>query len=179
MDSSTKILIGVVAGVILLVILAVALPRIIDDEEAAYPPDTPEGTVQRYIRAVIDEDANTALLLLTEQNNIPCADDELRDRINSSRSLYERYRVRLGDVEEVDSETVIVTVGVVYRDEPDLFELPNNRDTFEHEFELHRTQDGYWRIAESEWPINLEHIRDDYCDDETAPTPVIAQEASS
>ncbi len=177
MDSSTKILIGVVAGVIILVILAVALPRLIDDEEATYPPDTPEGAVQRYIRAVIEEDANTALLLLTEENNTPCATDELRDRITSPS--YDRYRVRLGDVEEVDSETVIVTVGVAYRDEPDLFELPNNRDTFENEFELHRTQDGYWRIAESEWPINLEHIRDDYCDDETAPTPVIAQEASS
>lgn len=179
MDSSTKILIGVVAGVILLVILAVALPRLINREEAAYPPNTPEGTVQRYIRAVIEEDANTALLLLTEENDFPCATDELRDRISSSWSRYDRYRVRLGDVEEVDSETVIVTIGAAYVSEPGLFELPDDRNMSEHEFELHRTQDGYWRIAESEWPIDLEYIRDDYCDGETAPTPAPAQGASS
>ena len=166
MDSSTRILIGVVAGVLVLVVLAIALPRLIDREEATYPPNTPEGTVQRYLQAVSDEDTNTALALLTEENATPCMEDELHDRLRYS-SL-DRYRVRLGDVEEIDADTVTVTVGATRVRQPGLFELPNDRNTHDYEFELRRSADGFWLIAESEWPIELEYIRDDYCEDETA-----------
>lgn len=172
MDSSTRILIGVVAGVIVLVVLAIALPRLIDREEATYPPNTPEGTVQRYIRAVIDEDADTALALLAEENTTACMENELREQIGYS-SL-ERYRVRLIEVEEIDApetvvNTMIVTVGVTYVRDPELFELPSDTNTREHEFELRRSPDGFWLIAESEWPIALEYIRDDYCGEEPDP----------
>ena len=84
MDSSTRILIGVVAGVILLVVLAIALSRLLDDGETTYPPNTPEGTVQRYIRAMIDEDPETAIALLTEHNKTDCALRELRERMGHS-----------------------------------------------------------------------------------------------
>ena len=166
MDSSTRILIGVVVGVIVLVVLGIALPRLIDREETTYPPNTPEGTVQRYIRAVIDEDADTALALLAEENTTACMEDELRDRLRYSS--FDRYRVRLGDVEEIDAETVTVIVRATWIREPGLFELPDDGNTWEHEFELRRSADGFWLIAESEWPIELEYIRDDYCEDEPA-----------
>lgn len=159
-------LIGVAAGVIVLVVLAIALPRLIDQEEATYPPDTPEGTVQRYLQAVSDEDTDTALALLTEENTTACMEDELHDRLRYS-SL-DRYRVSLGDVEEIDADTVTVTVRATRNRQPDLFELPDDRNTHEYEFELHRSSDGFWLIAESEWPIELEFIRDDYCEDEPA-----------
>ncbi len=166
MDSSTRILIGVVAGVIVLVVLAIALPRLIDREEATYPPNTPEGTVQRYLQAVGDEDTDTALALLAEENTTACMEDELRDRLRYSSLA--RYRVRLGDVEEIDVETVTVIVRATWIREPGLFELPDDGNSSEHEFELRRSADGFWLIAESEWPIELEHIRDDYCEDEPA-----------
>lgn len=166
MDSSTRILIGVVAGVIVLVVLAIALPRLIDREEATYPPNTPEGTVQRYLQAVDDEDTDTALALLDEENTTACMEDELRDRLRYS-SL-DRYRVRLGDVEEIDTETVTVIVRATWIREPGLFEFPDDRNTHEYEFELRRSTDGFWLITESEWPIELEYIRDDYCKDEPA-----------
>ena len=167
MDSSTRILGGVVAGVIVLVVLAIALPRLIDQEEATYPPNTPEGTVQRYLKAVSEEDTDTALALLTEENTIACMEDELHDRLGYS-SL-DRYRVRLGDVEETDTETVTVTVRATWIREPGLFEFPDDRDSSEHDFELRRSVDGFWLIAESEWPTGLKDIRDDYCEDEPAP----------
>ena len=166
MDSSTRILIGVVAGVIVLVVLAIALPRLIDREEATYPPNTPEGTAQRYLQAISDEDTNTALALLAEENTTACMEDELRDRLRYS-SL-DRYRVRLGDVEEIDAETVTVTVRATWIREPGLFEFPDDRNTHEYEFKLRRSTDGFWLIAESEWPIELGYIRDDYCEDEPA-----------
>ncbi len=164
MDSSTRILIGVAAGVIVLVVLAIALPRLIDREEATYPPNTPEGTVQRYLQAVGDEDADTAIALLAEENTTACMEDELRDRLRYS--LLDMYRVRLDDVEEIDADTVTVTVGATRIRQPDLFELPDDRNTHDYEFELRRSVDGFWLIAESEWPIELEFIRDDYCKDE-------------
>ncbi len=166
MDSSTRILVGVVAGVIVLVVLAIALPRLIDREEATYPPNTPEGTVQRYLQAVGDEDTDTALALLTEENTTACMEDELRDHLRYS-SL-DNYRVRLGDVEEIDADTVTVTVRATRNRQPGLFEFPSDRNTHDYEFELRRSADGFWLIAESEWPIELEFIRDDYCGDEPA-----------
>ena len=101
------------------------LPRLVNQEEATYPPDSPEGTVQRYIRAVIDEDPETAIALLTEQNTTDCALEELRDRMGYSYSSLDRYRVRLGEVEEIDPETVTVNIGTTYISQPDLFEIPN------------------------------------------------------
>ncbi len=174
MDSSTRILIGVVAGVIVLVVLAIALPRLIDREEATYPPNTPEGTVQRYLQAVGDEDVDTALALLTEENTTACMENELRDRLR--HSSLDRYRVRLAEVEEIDApetvvNTIIVTVGVTYVRDPDLFELPSETNTREHEFHLRRSPDGFWLIGESDWPIDLEYTRDDYCAEEPTPTP--------
>ena len=180
MDSSTRILIGVVAGVILLVVLAIALPRLVNQEEATYPPDSPEGTVQRYIRAVIDEDPETAIALLTEQNTTDCAMEELRERMGYSYSSLDRYRVRLGEVEEIDPETVTVNIGTTYISQPDLFEIPNDSDTREYEFELQRSPDGFWLIAESEWPHELKFIREYGCRDEpTRAPPPIPQVASS
>ena len=187
MDSSTRILIGVVAGVILLVVLAIALSRLIDDQEAQYSPDSPEGTVQRYIRAMIDEDPETAIALLTEHNKTDCALRELRERMGRSAAnmrpippALDRYRVRLGNVEEIDSENVTVTIGISYISEPDLFEFPNDRNTFEYEFELQRSPDGFWLIAESEWPHYLRSIREYGCRDEpNLVPPSTAQAATS
>ena len=187
MDSSTRILIGVVAGVILLVVLAIALSRLIDDEETTYPPNTPEGTVQRYIRAAIDEDPETAIALLTEHNKTDCVLRELREhmghpsvRVRPIPPALDRYRVRLGNVEEIDSENVTVTIGTSYVSEPDLFEFPNDRNTYEYEFELQRSPDGFWLIAESEWPHELKYIREYGCRDEpTLVPPSTAQAATS
>ena len=187
MDSSTRILLGVVAGVILLVVLAIALPRLVTQEEATYPPDSPEGTVQRYIRAMIDEDPETAIALLTEHNKTDCALRELRERMGRSAAnmrpippALDRYRVRLGNVEEIDSENVTVTIGISYISEPDLFEFPNDRNTFEYEFELQRSPDGFWLIAESEWPHYLRSIREYGCRDEpNLVPPSTAQAATS
>ncbi len=148
----------------MLVVLAIALPRLVDQEEATYPPNTPEGTVQRYLQAVGDEDADTALALLAEENTNACMEDELHDRLRYS-SL-ERYRVRLGEVEETDAETVTVIIRATWIREPSLFEFPDDRNTHDYEFELRRSTDGFWLIAESEWPIELKYIRDDYCKDE-------------
>ncbi len=170
MDSSTRILVGIVAGVIVLVVLAIALPRFFQEEEAEYPPDTPEGTVQRYIRAMIDEDPETAIALLTEHNKTDCALRELRERMGRSAAnmrpippALDRYRVRLGNVEEIDSENVTVTIGISYISEPDLLEFPNSTNTWKYEYELQRSPDGFWLIAESEWPHELRLIREYSC----------------
>ena len=172
MDSSTRILVGIVAAVIVLVVLAIALPRLIQEEEADYPPNTPEGTVQRYIRAMIDEDVDTALALMTEENTTACVEDEIRNRLRYSS--YDDRRVRLGDVEESGSDTVSITVGVTHRREPGLFQLPEEGNTAEYAFDLQRSADGFWLISDSEWPIALGYIREDFCEREPPPTPSVS-----
>ena len=172
MDSSTRILVGIVAAVIVLVVLAIALPRLIQEEEADYPPNTPEGTVQRYIRAMIDEDVDTALALSSEENATACVEDEIRSRLRYSS--YDDNRVRLGDVEEIGSDTVIITVGVTYNREPDLFQLPSEGNTYEYDYQLQRSADGFWLIADSDWPVSLEYIREDFCEREPPPTPSVS-----
>ena len=93
-------------------------------------------------------------------------EDELRDRLRYP-SL-DRYRVRLGELEEIDAETVTVIVRATWIREPGLFEFPDDRNHHDYEFELRRSTDGFWLIAESEWPIELAYIRNDYCEDQPA-----------
>ena len=168
MDSSTRILVGIVAAVIVLVVLAIALPRLIQEEEAKYPPNTPEGTVQRFLRAAIDEDADTAIALLTEENTSACMESGIRGRLGYG--YYDDMRVRLGDVVELDADSVTVTIDTTRVRDPELFELPGQPSATRYEFTLRRSPDGFWLIADSEWPIHLGHIRRIECD--PTPTPL-------
>ncbi len=169
MDASTRILIGVVAAIVMLAVGAILLTRVAD-REASYPLDTPEGTVQRYIRAILDEDADTAIALLTEDNTDPCAADVIRDRIRRSTTGAGRHRVRLGERKEIDAIRIELTLLTTYSREPELFEFPDEPYVSEQIFEMEQSPDGFWLIAESEWPLHLEYIRDETCDVEVNST---------
>ena len=162
---------GIIGAVLVLVILAIALPLLADRDDPEYPPNTAEGTVQRYIRAIIDDDADTALALLTEEAATDCLEEQMRNRLRSA--TYDSNRVRLGDIEERGADAVTVTIHVTHVPEPGLFELPREGASYAYRFDLERSDDGFWLIADAEWPIHLQSVRDSCARDPT-PTPLEA-----
>ena len=178
MDSSTRILVGIIGAVLALVILAIALPLLANRDDPEYPPNTAEGTVQRYIRAVIDSDADTALALLTPETASGCLEEQMRDWLRSNSYSYGSNRYRLGDIKERGADEVTVTIHVTNVPEPGLFELPIEGNLYAYRFHLERSDDGFWLIADAGWPFNLQYVRDFSCETDPTPTSIPMDAAS-
>ena len=114
--------------------------------ERAYPADTPEGTVQRYLQAVADRDATAAVAYLGQELRSRCDESYLRDRL---RDPYPRdFRATLLGTRAVSDGTE-VRVRISDRSGAPPFE-----SGFEQEaFYLLQQQDGGWRITGEGWPV--------------------------
>jgi hypothetical protein len=72
-DRTIQAIGGIVLAIVVLVVvvvLAVGEPDVVE-----YAPDTPEGTIQRYLRAAYDGDDATARALLSERASSEMGDD--------------------------------------------------------------------------------------------------------
>lgn len=143
--SSTRWLVVTVVSVIAVAVLAVVVTTV--REPARYPADSPEGVVQRYLEAVVDDDLEAAMQLYT---------DEVRDRCEDRGPgrVPPRFEDRSFDADlvgtrEVDDDTVDVSVRIrEFSGEP-----PFSGGGYDHE-EIYRVQrvDGTWRIEDAGWP---------------------------
>lgn len=128
--------------------------------ETEFPADSAEGAVQRYVRAVQDQDATKIHDLLSPSAQERC---DLADIRSALRSPSEReYRVTLRDVKVTDSSAV-VRVRVTESTGSGPFES----GTYDHDetFDLVRANAG-WLIDQPTWPV--------YCPPKIVPTVVIA-----
>jgi hypothetical protein len=116
--------------------------------ETEFPADSPEGTVQRYVRAVEEGDANALRALLSPAAQQRC---ELQDIRNALRFSDERdLRVTLrdtrtsGDRAEVRVRVSETTGGAG----------PFDSGSFDHEetFDLVRFS-GQWFVDQPTWPM--------------------------
>ena len=153
---STRWLAGVAAVVV--VAIALSVVAIVVKDEQDFAAGTPEGTVQRYLRAVIDGDANAARGYLSADLIDRCDEQRLRDayRRGSRRDVRATLRgtAEVGDVTEV---RIRITE---FRDDP-----PFRRDDYSHdEFFALRQEGGEWRIVEPPWPLS-------FCPDPIAAAP--------
>ena len=143
---STRWLIGVAAVVVVAIALSVIAIAAGGDEQE-FAAGTPEGTVQRYLRAVIDRDASAARGYLSADLIDRCDEQRLRDayRRSSDRDLRATLRgtTEVGDVTEV---RIRITE---FRGNP-----PFGSDDYSHdEFFALRQEGGEWRIVEPPWPL--------------------------
>ena len=68
MNPPDRAVLAIGGGVLAIVVVAVvAVLAIGEPEVTAYPADTPEGTVQRYLKAAYDGDDESALALLSDR----------------------------------------------------------------------------------------------------------------
>ena len=146
--SSGRWLAGITAvvGGLVVISLVVALTTG-SDEAPLLPADTPEGTVQRYIRALQDADYATAHALLDEDARERCPIEDYRQRRRFERR--DDVRIRLGATRPA-GEDVEVTVHVTRFSASPPFGV--SESTSESRYLLTETADG-WRIIDAPGPF--------------------------
>ncbi len=145
---STRWLASVGAIVVLAVALSV-VAMVAGGGEQEFDAGTAEGTVQRYLRAVIDRDTSAAREYLSAELLDRCEEQRMRDsyRWSSDRDVRATLRgtAEVGDVTEV---RIRITE---FRGNP-----PFGSDEYSHdEFFSLRQEDGEWRIVVPPWPLNF------------------------
>ena len=132
------------AGVLGLIVLALVV-ALTAGGETDLDADTPGGTVQTYLRAVAESDADAAWALFGSELQDRCSLASVRDAL---RYGPRDFRAQLGEVIE-RAETTDVSVSITERYGGGLF---GNESTFEQVFPLTQ-EDGAWRLTEAPWPL--------------------------
>ena len=113
----------------------------------AFPEDTPEGVVQRYLHALRDDDYRTAYGYLSAETRAACPPRDFRDAVR--RSADHDRRVFLEGIDVLDAQTLVAVRIVRIRSEPP---FPPSEDSFREEYALDRS-DGEWRLIGPAWPL--------------------------
>jgi hypothetical protein len=137
---SQVLLIGIGVAVVLLIGVALVLAL---QPTPQLDPATPEGAVQGYLEAVLDDDFELARSYLTDPLADRCAPSEFDYRSERSASVV------IVDV-ETRGDRVRVDVEITETSGTDLF--VNDLHRFDEAFVLEQ-QGGRWLIAEPPWPI--------------------------
>lgn len=147
MKKTDKILIGVVAGVIVLIVGALAIS--LNQPKADYLPDnTPEGVVNNYLLAIITEDYEKAYGYLSPTlAGFPYSADEFQKDVEGSY-FFRRVQDVSVNVEssETDGNKATVTIEEV-RFRQDTFEV----DTYDREIDFYLVLvNGSWKIVDAD-----------------------------
>jgi hypothetical protein len=140
------IVVSVLVGVALLVGFTAGPPR-------EYPADTPEGAVQRFLRAVGDADGEAAYAYLAPSVRGRCTYDDFRNQMFSQQvkdSTVTLDRVRVTG----DRAEVIVRIGG-FRGPRGPFPpiAPGSGDdTWPYTFMLVQAE-GQWQFSQIPWPV--------------------------
>ena len=138
---------GTAIGALIIAAVVLALVMASPADETLLPEDTPEGTVQRFLLAVRDEDYLTADSYLS-----PDVDDKLAYDLRQSRIIRSDdgpgWKATLGKSAIKDDEaTVEVTVNIFRPGGPFENSVRTNRITF-----FLKEENGSWKITT---PVNL------------------------
>ena len=146
MSKSTRWLVGVAVAVVLAVVVSIAA-ALVGGEGRLYEAETPEGTVQRYLRAVADRDAEAARQYLAPAVLEDCEDDFLRGQLRNVGQ--QDFRASLLQTRQVGEGTEVrVRITERYGNAP----FDSNEFSHDEIFMLEQ-HDGRWAIEEPAWPI--------------------------
>lgn len=156
MKASNRWLIGIAAGTIALIIVAVVL-ALAGSGTTHYAEGTPESTVQRFLEALRNEEAQAAYGYLARSVQSGCRYEDLRSRVGEVRSQLEEARVTLDKTRINDDRAeVLVNIsgfrgprGPVIPPPPVPFDY---EDSFSYTFLLQK-EDGQWRLSQISWPF--------------------------
>ena len=132
-------------GALLIASIVVALL----EKEEPLPQGTPEAAVQAFLRALGDEDLETAYNLLSGKLKQDCTLSEFFGMSRYEEGRLKEDRIVLEGTRMVD-DTAFVTVRVTRVHSPGLF--GPSEASFEPRFVL-RQEDGEWRFSEYPWPF--------------------------
>ncbi len=126
------------AAVVAVIVVGAAVVALTRSEPATLDPSTPEGTAQRYVQAVLDDDNRTVHDLLLEE------DCQVGPHYYGNQSV----RARLVD-SSVEGDTAVVEIELNHSSGSPLFGGYNWQERAQIELEL--TADG-WKVLERSWP---------------------------
>ncbi|MBF8299422.1 MAG: hypothetical protein HW397_471 [Dehalococcoidia bacterium] len=150
-------LVGVAALVVALVLASVLVAVARGGREIQdYPENTPDGVVQRYLKAVWEEEYQTAYGYLDDELKTYCSYQHFRDSSQWVRD--QDMRVSLVGSDQVNGKVEVqVRVSQVHMGGS----FTPNESSYTQRFILGPQGDasaGIWRFAEPPWPMN-------YCPD--------------
>ena len=152
--SARRWLVATAATILVLVVLA-AVVVVLRPPPAAFAPDSPEGTVMRYVGAVLVGDV--ALARATFGADLAAACPPSRFATRARESLWwdattgrDDWHVALLDVATLSDGRVRVRVRVGRTVVAPPFDV--DASASEHVFVL-AFEDGAWRITDFDWPI--------------------------
>lgn len=140
-------LIGGSVIVAALVITSIALALL--QTETEFVRNSPEGTVQAYLRALEQDQPVRAHSLLSPQLAEACPLEDFVTDVSFSKSQISEHRVVLLSTQVVN-ETTIVTVRLSRVTSSGPFGV--SESSYEEEFSL-KAEAGSWRISKEPWPF--------------------------
>ncbi len=128
------------------VVLAVVAGLVVANRSApALDPDSPEGVVQQYLLALVDEDYPAAVDLVATSAGCDVADiEEMRSYPGSLHVVLDGVRI--------DGDRAVVTLDVTEGAEDDPFGASGHART---ERVVLEREDDAWRIASADWLLFL------------------------
>ena len=131
-------------GILIVASIVVAILQ----NEAEFAPGSPEAAVQAYLRALDEEDFQTAYDLLSPELQSRCSIEDMLGRRNSRRWQLEDKRMTLESARTLD-QTTFVTVRVTELSGGGLF--GPSEYSFEVTFALRRSDEN-WEFSQNPWP---------------------------
>jgi hypothetical protein len=141
-----RFLLVILAGIGLLIIVAIALFFVRQNSQTYGPDDTPEGVLRNYVLAINQEDYARAYDYLLETDTKP---DFERFQRNLSRktSIIDRTALKIISVDQIGNEAEIEVI--LSREGVELFDT---------RYSTQRTvklvlQDGVWKLSSMPYPF--------------------------
>jgi hypothetical protein len=148
-SASSKWLAGIASFVTVLIIVSVLISIFANDGTDLLPADTPEGTVQRYLQALTEDDLIAAYGYISEDVKVDC---KLEYFIQTSKYQREQnFGAALTETNNIAGRSI---VGVDIIEPGSGAPFGSGRYTFRTSFTLMQ-EDGEWLITEPPWPVSV------------------------
>ena len=154
-SSSSKWLAGAGLAILAIIVVSVVVAVLNRSPNAvAFPEDTPEGTVQRFLEAIEDGETRQAYDYLSIELQEKCTFAHFQDttRQFDSRDLNggRDRRITLESTQPID-DTIAVQVRITEFNVSAPFNV--NEYSYTQEYVLQEL-DGNWRFVDEPWPMN-------------------------
>lgn len=142
------VIMSVVIAMLALLTVAIVAGR----SPASYPEGSPEAALQAFVTAVLDNDEDAVLALLTDEHRSRCRTEIDDESVYGRRWSEGDVRAELESIEvREERATAIVQFRNLDSDDP----FGGSSWDRDHRFTLRDTEDG-WLVDGAQWPYSLE-----------------------
>ena len=136
------------AGALVILLIVSVVVALLESEET-FAADTPEGTVQTFMRALQEDDFQASYALLSAQLKETCTVDQLFGARFGFGHRFQDSRITHEDTTTVDTMTVVtVRIAEFRNDGP----FVTSESGYTQNYTL-RQEDGSWRFSTFPWPV--------------------------